>query len=372
MGEAVRVLDRFGRRYAAAVRAVTLAPIAAIALLRASSEALPATAATVAVGVVWSGGYAWRLSRGDSGRTGPLPVALDVTVLVVLCLSVVADLVAESNTGWIRLMVTFACVTMQWHTTPVTGAVAALVAGGAMLAAFAVTDMRVSLSHIWVLVAAALSRAVWVLVTRAARRADRMALDAERARRDSAVAAAERAEERDLANALHDTAATTLLMVGTGQVPPGADWLAPQARRDLARLRSAGGPALAHADLVDLLRADLDATHLTVELDAPQRLSLPFEVATALAGAAGEAMNNVRRHAGTDRATVRVDGDERWVRVEVEDRGRGFAGNGEQTTRRGLRESVHGRMSRIGGTATVSSTPGTGTVVCLEWRVRDE
>jgi signal transduction histidine kinase len=182
-----------------------------------------------------------------------------------------------------------------------------------------------------------------------------------------------RAEERELANSLHDTAATTLLMVGTGQVPPGASWLAPQARRDLARLRSDGEGTPSRADLVDLLRADLAANHLTVELDAPPRLPLPFDVASAIAGAVQEALNNVRRHAGTDEATVRLHGDPTALRVEIADKGKGFiVDDASGAARRGLRESVHGRMSRIGGTATITSAEGAGTVVRLAWRTDRE
>ena len=89
-----------------------------------------------------------------------------------------------------------------------------------MIVIFAAAELPVNAAQLWMLAMAAMSRAAWVLVTRAAERADRMAAEAERARRESAVAEAERAEERELANSLHDTAATTLLMVGTGQVPP--------------------------------------------------------------------------------------------------------------------------------------------------------
>jgi signal transduction histidine kinase len=365
-GEAVRLLRRFGNRYAAAVRVVTLLPIGAIALLRASAEEFAVTALAVAVAVIWTCGYAWWLSR-----TGTAPVAVDVAVLLGLCLSVFwTDAVAETNTGWLRLLVTFACVTWQWHTTPLTGALAALAAGGGMLVIMDLAGRTLNPAQLWVLAMAAISRAAWVLVTTAARRADHLAAEAERARREAAVAAAERAEEREFANSLHDTAATTLLMVGTGQVPPGARWLAPQARRDLARLRSARGPAAEQADLVDLLRADIDAGHLAVEFEAPRRLPLPFDVATAIAGAAGEALNNVRRHAGTERATVRLDGDAEAVRVDVVDEGKGFtvSDHAAETTRRGLRESVLGRMDRIRGTATISSAEGTGTTVRLEWR----
>lgn len=365
-GQAVRLLGGFGRRYAVAVRLAILPPIAAIALLRTSSEGFAETALVVAAAVIWTCAYGWRLHRGVA-----VPIALDVTVLLGLCLSVFwTDAAAETNFGWLRLLVTFACVTWQWHTTPVTGAVTAVVASVGMIAIFTMAGLPVDVVQLWMLAMAAMSRVAWVLVTRAAERADRMAAEAERTRRESAVAEAERAEERELANSLHDTAATTLLMVGTGQVPSDANWLAPQARRDLARLRSSdGGSMPERADLVDLLRADLDASHLTVELDAPLRLPLPFAVAGALAGAVQEALNNVRRHAGTDRATIRLHGDPTTLRVEIADKGKGFVVDGTSgTTRRGLRESVHGRMSRIGGTAAITSAEGAGTVVRLTWR----
>ncbi|MFC3890421.1 sensor histidine kinase [Lentzea rhizosphaerae] len=363
-GEATRLLERFGRRCAAVVRVATLPPVIAVGLLRAYPERLWPTLLVVVVAAAWTCGCAWRLSRE---RARP-PVTADAAVLLAVCLIALwSGAVDGTNTGWLRLLVTFACVTWQWHTPPLAGAVAALVTGGGMLVTIDVAGPDVHAGQIWVLAMAALSRAVWVLVTRAARRADRMAAVAEEVRRASAVAAAVRDEERELANALHDTAATTLLMVGTGQVRADATWLAAQAGRDLARLRSRGDASPAAADLVGLLRDDADSTHLTVDLDAPDHLVLPFDVASAIAGAAREALNNVRRHAGTDRATVRVRGDARELCVEIVDAGRGFSAEAGPA-RRGLRESVHGRMNRVGGTATITSSAGTGTTVRLEWR----
>jgi signal transduction histidine kinase len=236
-----------------------------------------------------------------------------------------------------------------------------------MIVIFDVAGLPVHAVQLWMLAMAAMSRAAWVLVTRAAERADRMTALAELARREAAEAEAERVEERELANSLHDTAATTLVMVGTGQVPPDASWLAPQARRDLDRLRSRGGHATERADLVDLLRVDLDVDHLTVHFEAPPRLPLRSDVASAVAGAVREALNNVRRHAGTDSATVRLQGDEQALQVEIVDKGKGFAVTSATRTRRGLRESVHGRINRIGGSATIISSEGAGTVVRLVW-----
>ncbi|SEG88923.1 hypothetical protein SAMN05444920_106329 [Nonomuraea solani] len=368
--EAVRLLVHFGRRYAAAVRLATLVPICVIALTRASPEHATATGYVVAAAAAWTCGYAWWLRVGR----GNLPVALDVVVLLGLFASVfLTGAVEDRNTGWLRLLVMFAGVTCQWHTPPPVGGAAALVAGGGavaiLVAAGAVEeDGTVITGTAWAIPAAALSRAAWVLVKRAAERADRMAAEAVRARGESLVAAAARAEERELANALHDTAATTLLMVGIGQVRSDADWLAPQARRDLDWLRSSDGRrAPPYADLVGLLRADFEVTHLTVEFDAPERLRLPFDVARAIADAAREALTNVRRHAGTTQVTVLLRGDAKALRLDIADRGRGFAPADVPATRRGIRESVRGRMSRIGGTATITSAAGEGTLVRLEW-----
>ncbi|MFI7134705.1 sensor histidine kinase [Nonomuraea sp. NPDC050153] len=373
-GEAARLLVRFGRRYAAAVRLATLVPICGIALFRAPPEHLTTTAYVVGVAAAWTCGYAWWLRMGR----GSLPVALDVAVLLGLFTSVFwTDAVEDRNAGWLRLLVTFACVTCQWHTSPLAGGAAALASGGGavgLLTAAGAADMDAALisGTAWVIPASVLSRVAWVLVQRAAERADRMAAEAARARGESLVAAAIRAEERELANSLHDTAATTLLMVGVGQVRSDADWLAPQARRDLDRLRSDRGRVSGHADLVDLLRADLDAAHLTVEFDAPTQLRLPFAVARAIADAAGEALTNVRRHAGTTRATVRLRGDARTLRLDIADQGKGFSPADVPATRRGVRESVHGRMTRVGGTATINSAEGEGTVVRLEWSAGHE
>lgn len=370
-GPAELMLRRFGRRYAVVVRLATVLPIGSVALLRATPEQSPAIVLVVAGAVLWTCGYGWWLQRTD----GRLPVAVDVVVLLGVCLSVfVTDAAEHTNLGWIRLLVTFACVTYQWHTPPLAGAVAALAADGALMIVTSAGGMDVDLliGQAWVLVAAALSRAAWLLVRRAAARADRMAAEAARVRRDSLVAAAVRAEEREFAAALHDTAAATLLMVGSGQVRGDTSWLAPQARRDLERLSADHTRVARDTDLVGLLDAEIEAVHLDVEFDAPDRLPLPSPVATALADATREALNNVRRHAGTERVAIRLGGDERRLSLDVVDAGRGFLTGDVPVTRRGLRESVRGRLSRIGGTATVTSAVGAGTVVRLEWRAGDE
>lgn len=366
-GESVRLLGRFGRRYAAAVRIAVLLPIGAIAVLQAPPEHAVTTAVVVGVIAAWTCGYAWWLTHAK--RVLP-PLVLDVVVVLGACFGIFwTDVVDDVSGAPLRLLVTFASVTYQWYASRLAGGLAALVTIGGLLASsvLAGADANALRGQAWVLVAATLSRAAWMLVLRAATRADALAAEAERARRASHVEAAVRADQREFANGLHDTAATTLLMVGSGQVPAGAGWLAQQARRDLERLRSDGRRPPEHADLVALLREDLDAVHLAVEFDGPARLPLPFGVARAIADAAREALNNVRRHAGVDRAVVRLCGDSSGLRLDIADEGMGFPVDDVPGTRRGLRHSVRGRMSRVGGTATVISAVGAGTVVRLEW-----
>ena len=368
-GASARRLARFGRRYAGAVRIATVLPIAAISVLRAPPEFTAARVVLAGVLVAWTCGYAWWLTRSDRVL---LPLTLDVVGVVEGC--IVSAIVATTtdvdvDRGPLRLLVTFAAVTYQWYTPPLIGGLAALVTIGALLVTSVMVgaDADVLRGQAWALVAAGLSRAAWLLVVRAARRADALAAEAERARRASQVEAAVRADERELANALHDTAATTLLMVGSGQVPAGAGWLEPQASRDLERLRTDGRRVPERADLVALMREDLDPVHIAVEFDGPERLTLPFAVARAIADATREALNNVRRHAGVDRAVVRLRADSGGVRLDVVDEGRGFPVDDVPATRRGLRHSVRGRMSRVGGSAKVVSAVGKGTVVRLEW-----
>jgi signal transduction histidine kinase len=62
---------------------------------------------------------------------------------------------------------------------------------------------------------------------------------------------------------------------------------------------------------------------------------------------------------------VYAEADGGTLQVFVRDRGPGFDPDAVPPDRRGLRESVHGRMQRNGGRATVTASPGSGTEVEL-------
>jgi signal transduction histidine kinase len=85
----------------------------------------------------------------------------------------------------------------------------------------------------------------------------------------------------------------------------------------------------------------------------------------ALVAAAREAMVNAAKHAGVEEISVYAEVEDGTVSVFVRDRGIGFDQAEVGADRRGLAQSIRGRMERHGGTATVRSKPGEGTEVEL-------
>ena len=71
--------------------------------------------------------------------------------------------------------------------------------------------------------------------------------------------------------------------------------------------------------------------------------------------------------AGTGQAEVTVSGGEGWAVVKVTDRGRGLDPDATPPSRRGIRESITGRMLAVGGRASIASRPGAGTTVTVSW-----
>jgi signal transduction histidine kinase len=87
---------------------------------------------------------------------------------------------------------------------------------------------------------------------------------------------------------------------------------------------------------------------------------------TALRDASREALVNAAKYAAGAAVSVYAEVEPEQVNVFVRDRGPGFDPDTVPEDRLGLRQSVRGRMTRNGGTATVRSSPGDGTEVQLE------
>ena len=90
------------------------------------------------------------------------------------------------------------------------------------------------------------------------------------------------------------------------------------------------------------------------------------EGGSAVIGAAREALTNAAKFAAEGGPiSVYAEAGEAGIEVFVRDRGPGFDPAEAPADRRGVRESIVGRMQRHGGTATIAAVPGSGTEIAL-------
>ena len=179
------------------------------------------------------------------------------------------------------------------------------------------------------------------------------------------VRATERAE---VSAHLHDSVLQTLALVQKRADDPRA--VAALARRQERELRAwlGGRDATRAADLVSALEqaaADVEGAHgVPVEVVAVGDRPLD-ERGEALVAAAREAMVNAAKHAGDGPVSVFSQVADGTAQVFVRDRGAGFDAAAVPADRRGISDSIVGRMRRHGGRAAVHSAPGEGTEVEL-------
>jgi signal transduction histidine kinase len=107
-----------------------------------------------------------------------------------------------------------------------------------------------------------------------------------------------------------------------------------------------------------------DRFDLTVELIAVGTCRMDPR-AQAVAGAVREALTNAGKHAGVQRVSLLIQVADAELFALVRDRGRGFDRTLVPADRRGIVDSIEGRMRTHGGSATVRSAVGTGTEVEL-------
>jgi signal transduction histidine kinase len=188
------------------------------------------------------------------------------------------------------------------------------------------------------------------------------ALTAERTAR---IRAQERAE---VAAHLHDSVLQTLALIQRRAGDPAeVAQLARRQERDLRAWLNADETAAADTLHGALLRiaAEIEEQHgVVVEVVCVGDRPLDDDTA-ALAAAAREAILNAAKFAGEARIDVYAEASEEGAEVFVRDRGAGFDIGAVPADRRGVRESIVGRMERHGGQAHVRSTPGEGTEVEL-------
>ncbi|MGC0330975.1 signal transduction histidine kinase [Streptomyces sp. SAI-170] len=237
---------------------------------------------------------------------------------------------------------------------------------------------------------AAVATAVFVVMERQAARQRALIDDLIRTRRE--LAATERregtlAERERLAREIHDTLAQGLSSQRMLLQAADRVWdTAPDTAR--AHIRTAASIAESHLAearrfVHDLTPADLagagglpEALRAVAERESGADLTvrvhtegtvpkLPTPVESALLRIAQGALANVREHAHADAATLTLTCLDDQIVLDVADDGRGFDPRSEKASAArgyGL-PAIRARLRQLGGTLTVESAPGEGTVL---------
>jgi signal transduction histidine kinase len=181
-----------------------------------------------------------------------------------------------------------------------------------------------------------------------------------------------RAEERaDMAARVHDSVLQTLALIQRSAEDPQT--VVQLARAQERELRSwlFEGRAPGDTEVTSFAEGIRE-----IQRDVEARHGVPVEVVTvgdgpldehlsALLAAAREATVNAAKWSGANVISLFAEVEPDKVEVAVRDRGSGFDLYSVPADRKGVTESIRGRMLRHGGKATVQSTLGEGTKVTL-------
>ncbi|MCK9877606.1 DUF2339 domain-containing protein [Frankia sp. Ag45/Mut15] len=333
--------------------------------------------------------------REDSGESVRIPsvlARLDVlmaTVGVALAPWIVPDPVRGDPSSLVFVAALTAAVTAAFSLTrrALLGAVALL--GVVHLVTGVGQRPQVFAATLILIVIATLLRYALMRLLRVADDADLRQQKSTARRRRMLVAEARERAAQESERLLHDTILNTLTGIGMAEDMP-AGLLREQCAQSVREVeehlgsRPVGarrsGPGLLERLARTVTQASAAGLKITVDhvsrdttIDATADGTgvgwVPDEVATAVVLAAGEALRNVRFHAGTDEARVVTLLEPGRLRVSIIDRGRGFQPDevAANSVRLGLRSSVSARMRAVSGDARITSAPGQGTEITLAW-----
>jgi hypothetical protein len=302
-------------------------------------------------------------------------VGTDLLLVAVLCLAIghlVPRIALAGSTSWVSLTAAMAVVSAQLAGKPVLWLPPCLAVAGTMFigARLAHSPDGGEYAGGLMVTQSVLTAIVMVIVLRAERSAVKAFADLEEARAASTLAAAHREDERAQLRVVHNGPLTILTMAFHAGAQRPSAILRQRAAEALDTLRDMNAAVGTRAEQtrLDERLAQVTAWYEALEVTADLEPCLvPSDIADAFAGAVAEALENVVRYAGIQRAAVRLRDGQDVVRVTVADQGRGFEPELVSSLGFGLREDMAGRMAAAGGSSAVRSRPGEGTEVHLEW-----
>jgi signal transduction histidine kinase len=183
-----------------------------------------------------------------------------------------------------------------------------------------------------------------------------------------------RAEERaDMAARVHDSVMQTLALIQRqAEDPAVVRSLARTQERELRSWLLDGRPPGSLGEDTTSLNSALQ--HVVREVEEAHKVPVELVVVgdcpldddlKELVAAGREATVNAAKWSEAPTVSLYAEVEPEAVSIFVRDRGKGFDPEAVRADRRGLSESVNGRMARHGGQAAVRSTPGQGTEVAL-------
>jgi signal transduction histidine kinase len=196
---------------------------------------------------------------------------------------------------------------------------------------------------------------------------------------------AQETERRNLSRELHDEVGQTLgaLLVDFGRLGAVLGDCGPEVKELVGKMKSVAERSVRSVrNMALLLRPSmLDDLGLVAALEWQGREvsrnsemevdvqsdnvseDLPDEYKVTIYRLVQEALNNAVRHAGARNARVRVDQDDKQIKVTITDDGRGF----DPARSRGMGMlGMEERVRRLGGRIAFQSAPGQGTTITAE------
>lgn len=175
-------------------------------------------------------------------------------------------------------------------------------------------------------------------------------------------------EKAEMAAHLHDSVLQTFALIQRTDDPKKMVTLARSQERELRSWlfdEEATDTQTLRGALADAANSVEEAHNVPVSIVVVGDSSLPSDRQAALVGAATEAMMNSAKHSGAKKVSVFAEANDGTIDVFVTDQGKGFDVERVNEDRRGVAESIKGRMGRHGGNATIESEVGVGTEVHL-------
>lgn len=366
VGEAVRIESTFHRIAAGSrvVAALWMGALAVVVLVRGVERPAIVVAALV-VGLLWAALALWVFASRPARALDPPMLALDGIVAVASVIAAAAAGSTISFFGGLPLIVVGIAALRSRPIALTTASVLAAVQLGTLGVERAgqVVD-QLTLIFAYLGIALLVS---WIVAVLRASQSELVRANAETtAARAEAARAAERAE---ISRHLHDSVLQTLALIQRDSDDPAEVTL--RARRQERELREwlYGDRRSNEQGFAESLRA----AAASVEERFGQAVDVvcvgdadPSRRVEEIVAAAGEAIVNAAIHSGADAVDVFGEAGDDGITVYVRDRGDGFDPDTVPAERRGIAESIIGRMESAGGAADVRTGPGRGT----EWRLR--